>query len=151
VVPERLLGKTSVFAKLGLGVERLELYFTNERILVAHLGKRGAGAVSTTSLLGSFSSAIEDILKSGKEKRKKKPASSAQEILKRDPDNFSIRYDEAVQVTIEGDPSMTRLTIVTKSDKFEFQHVGHLPQELVEQVKNLLGEKATIRVGPVGT
>jgi hypothetical protein len=95
---------------------------TDSRILVAHVGKRGAGAAVSISLLGRLSEALEDLFKSGRESVGKRRMKSAgvKEILAADRDNFSIKFEEIVNVTITQGARLTGLTILTRSDKFEF-------------------------------
>src|SRR2546426_8120926 len=79
--PERVLGEISAFARLAIGSERLRFFFTNRRIIVAPLGKRGAGL--GFSFLGKIGSRLEDLFKGGREastKRRLEPLGPA-EIL----------------------------------------------------------------------
>jgi hypothetical protein len=119
---ERILGEIPVATKLALGSERMSLFMTDSRILVAHVGKRGAGAAVSINLLGKLSGALEELFKSHKESVGKRRMKSAgvKEILAADKDNFSIRFDEVVNVSITQGASLTGLMILTGSDKFEF-------------------------------
>ncbi len=119
---ERILGEIAVVTKLVLGSERMSLFVTDSRILVAHVGKRGAGAAVSVNLLGRLSGALEDLLKSGKESAGTRRMKSAgvKEILAADKDNFSIKFEEIVNVTLTQGARLTGLTILTQSDKFEF-------------------------------
>ena len=119
---ERILGEIAVVTKLALGSERMSLFVTDSRILVAHVGKRGAGAAVSVNLLGRLSGALEDLFKSGKESAGKRRMKSAgvKEILAADKDNFSIKFEEIVNVTLTQGARLTGLTILTQSDKFEF-------------------------------
>src|SRR2546422_5407376 len=64
---EFVMGDIQVLAGLKMGSERLRLFFTPTRILVAHIGKRGVGSQAMGSFFGWLSGAIEDIFRSGKE------------------------------------------------------------------------------------
>ena len=119
---ERILGEIAVVTKLALGSQRMSLFVTDSRILVAHVGKRGAGAAVSVNLLGRLSGVLEDLFKSGKESAGKRRMKSAgvKEILAADKDNFSIKFEEIVNVTLTQGARLTGLTILTQSDKFEF-------------------------------
>jgi hypothetical protein len=131
---ERILGEIPVATKLALGSERMSLFMTDSRILVAHVGKRGAGAAVSVNLLGKLSGALEDLFKSGKESVGKRRMKSAgvREILAADKDNFSIKFDEVVNVTITQGERLTGLRILTRNDKFEFS--TRLPFATVEEL-----------------
>src|SRR5467141_91861 len=131
---ERILGEIPVVTKLALGSERMSLFVTDSRILVAHVGKRGAGAAVSVNLLGRLSGVLEDLFKSGKESAGKRRMKSAgvKEILAADKDNFSIRFDEVVNVTITQGARLTGLMILTRSDKFEFS--THVPFATVAEL-----------------
>jgi len=120
--PEAILKEISVVARLRLGTERLKLFLTNDRIIVAHLGKRGTVALATTSFFGRLSGAIEDLFKGSKESLGKRKLASLtpREILGNDKDNFAIAYDDIVRVDVDEMPSSTGVTILTKGEKFEF-------------------------------
>lgn len=118
---EVVVGEIPAVASLALGSERLRLFFTSKRIIFAHIGKRGLGAVATTSLFGGMSGAFENLFKSGKESQKKRRLEllSPGEILAADKDNFSISYDEIVHVDVTQTAGLTGITILTADDKFE--------------------------------
>jgi len=118
---ETVRSEIPVVSRLAIGSERLRLFLTDKRILVAHVGKRGTAAVATASLFGRLSSVIEDLFKRGKESMTKRtdqmrPA----DILATDKDNFSIGYDEVVSVRLVEAPYLTLITMVTTQDKLEF-------------------------------
>ncbi len=72
-----------VVAQLALGIEELILFVTDARIVVAHVGKRGAGALATSALFGRLSGGFEDFVKSGVESRAKRalPSLTPEKIL----------------------------------------------------------------------
>jgi len=119
---EKVEGFIPVSAKLALGSERLNLYFTNRRIIVAHIGKRGAGAVAGTTFFGRLSGGFEDLFKSGKESldRRRLESSSPLDILSADKDNFPILYEEVVRVEVDETPRIVRFTILSKDEKLDF-------------------------------
>src|SRR5947208_5652264 len=99
---EIIVGEIPVVARLALGVERLILFVTDARIIVAHVGKRGAGALATSAFFGRMSGGFEDVLKSGNETRGKHALQrlTPERILEANKDNFQIRYDEIVSVRV---------------------------------------------------
>ncbi len=119
---EVLLGELSVMARLTMGVERLRLVVTSNRIIVAHLGKRGVGTDSAAAILGGLRAGLEDLLRTGKESLSKRSSKSLtpDQLLRVDKDNFEIRYDEIVRVTLVQRDFSNHLTILTGREKLEF-------------------------------
>src|SRR6266480_857410 len=147
---EPILGEIPVVTKLALGSERMSLFMTDSRILVVHVGKRGAGAAVSINLLGRLSGALENLFKSGKESVGKRRMKSAgvKEILAADRDNFSIKFDEVVNVTITQGARLTGLMILTQNDKFEFS--THLPYATIAELFTpSLGPKLTQKQDPI--
>jgi hypothetical protein len=120
--PEEVKGVIPAFARLALGSERLNLYVTNRRIIVAHIGKRGAGAVVGTSFLGRLSGAFEDLLKSGRESRSRGRLDSSKpmDILRADKDNFPLLFGEIVRVDVDEGPGSVGISVLSRDDKFDF-------------------------------
>lgn len=135
---EKIVGMIPVLTRLAFGSERLNLYVTERRIIIAHIGKRGAGAVAGTTLLGRLSSAFEDLLKTGKESRGKRKLESSHpsDILRADKDNFAISYEDIVQVDVNQDPRLVVITIISKDLKLEF-----MTRNSFENVVNVLSER----------
>jgi hypothetical protein len=119
---EVVLGEIPAQTRLSLGSEQLKLVITTRRIIVAHLGKRGAGSVTATSLLGGLGRAFEELVKGSKESvtRKKFDDLSPARILAAHGDNFAIAYEEIVSVDILETPGLTGITLISKDNKFEF-------------------------------
>jgi len=143
---EEVVGEFSVLAKLSLGSQRLRLFVTTRRILVAHVGKRGAGGVITTSLLGRLGDGLEDLLKSGREKagRKKLDSHDPHRILSANSDNFAIGYEDIVKVELVETPSIVAIEVVTRGDKLEFFTMEKLG--IVERLlEKHLNDKLNIR------
>jgi len=147
---ELVLAEVPVVSRLAIGSERLRLFFTEGRILVAHIGKRGTAAMATTSLFGQLSGAVEDLLKRGRESASKRgkglrPA----EILKGDKDNFAFGYDEVVSVQLVKAEYTSLITIVTVQEKLEFSTpLGF--EKLVEIFSRPLSGKLSVnRLGHV--
>src|SRR5438876_1124660 len=141
---ESILAEIPVVATLALGNERLTLFVTGARIIVAHVGKRGTGAMATATLLGRLGGGLENVLKSGGESRRKGALqhSTPDGILAANKDNFDLRYDEIVNVRVV-ETQISRMMIVTRDDKFEF-HSGLALDRIVALLADKLGTKLTV-------
>jgi hypothetical protein len=119
---ERVLGEIAVTARLPMGFERLRLYFTDQRIIVGHSSKVGAGSVGPTFMLGSIGSALGGLF--GRKGSRPKAASggypSPGKVLASHSDNFSIMFDEIVSVDITRESYKNTIAILSKNDKFDF-------------------------------
>jgi hypothetical protein len=132
---EKVLGELYATTKLAHGYERLRVVFTAQRIVIAHLGKRGISAAATTSFFGGAGPGVEDLLLSGRERAKRR-SNSPKEILDMDKDNFGISYDEIVSLDCRHDQ---RLTLVTSSDKFDLFILNPMPSHLIHELRQILG------------
>lgn len=119
---EKIIGEVEVSSRLAIGAVRMRLYLTDQRLIFAHIGKRGPGALATSSLLGKFGGALEDLLLGGRESLRKRKTSSPrpQEILDADKDNFPIGYDDIVRVELHPATDLVRIIILTKIEKLKF-------------------------------
>lgn len=144
---EEILGQIPVVTKLSFGSERLSLFLTDSRMIVAHVGKRGAAGVVSTSILGKVSGAIEDVFKSGRESvgKRRMKSMGVKEILAADKDNFSIRFDEIVDIKIIQGDHLTGLTVLTRNDKLEFSTSLRF-----DAVINLLAPQLQGKITPIG-
>jgi hypothetical protein len=117
-----LLGELPVNTRLMLGSESLRLLVTNTRLVVDHVGKRGAGAVAGSSILGRLSGAVEDLFRSGGEAAKRRgiDKKSPEEVLRAHRDNFAIGNREVVNITVIQTSTLNRITILTGDEKYEF-------------------------------
>src|SRR5712692_4704894 len=99
---ETVIGEVPVIMRLNVGSERLSLLFTSSRIIVARVGKRGAGGTASLPLWAMLSGGIEGLFKWRKEKAKKKAATALtpERILASDKDNFPVPYEEIVSVEL---------------------------------------------------
>jgi hypothetical protein len=142
---ETVLDEILVSARLSIGLERLRLIFTSERIIVAHMGKRGGGALALTSLVGFLASGLEDLVKSGREsaKKKKLKESGPQEVLESDKDNFVIRYAEVVSVKVVLRDGQILILLLTGKDKLEF-YTGASVDRLKSVLDKVLRDKLVI-------
>ncbi len=143
---EVLVGELRVNTRLMLGSERLRLLFTNTRLIVDHAGKRGAGAVAGTSILGRLSGALEDLFKSGGESARRRGIRnmSPDQVLRSHRDNFAIKYSEVVGVTVAQTLTVHGITILTRDDKFEFTTQARF-NDVVELFTKTLSEKLSVR------
>jgi hypothetical protein len=120
---EVVYGDFRVAARLKMGLEYLRVFVTDRRIIVAHIGKRGAGSQAAASIFGRLSAAIEDFFQSGKEsvsKRGLQEEPTPERILAQDKDNFFVNYTDIVEVTFDRRFENPKLTVLTKDDKFLF-------------------------------
>ena len=142
---EMVLGEIAATAKLSMGSERLRLFFTQTRIIVAHIGKRGVGAPALASFFGRLSGALEDIFRSGKESVAKRGLgeSSPEEILAADRDNFFVNYGDVVSVDLFLSQTLSSLVMVTKDDKFRFT-TRSTSGVLLELLEKTLGAKVRV-------
>jgi hypothetical protein len=139
---EKILGEIKVVATLAMGVERLRLVFTTRRIIVARVGKRTGSGAPLTSIFGAFAAGLEDLFKGGRESLRKKDSQNGTplKLLESDPDNSSILYSDVVTMEVQEDEGLTRITLVSKDEKYKFTS-GVNVQRLREILGNLLGEK----------
>jgi len=123
---ETLVGSLQVSVQLGADVEYLTLFFTQRRLILAHIGKRTVGRLSSMSLLGRWGEGLEGLFKGpGESRRKRKMRKgvsdmSPQEILEANKDNFDVSYDNVVRVELDESSNLVGVTLLTKDDKFEF-------------------------------
>jgi hypothetical protein len=143
---EALLGELVVFTRLAMGTESLRLLFTDGRIVVDHMGKRGAGAIPGTAILGKLSSALEDLFKSGQESSSKRASRtmSPGQILASHKDNFAIGYHEVVSVTVAQTSTLPDITLLTSDYKYVFSSRARF-DNIVKLFREKLGDKLTIR------
>jgi len=122
VQPEVIVGEIPVTARLHIGSEHLRLFVTNKRLLLAHLGKRGAGGIAGSTLLGNLSRGFEDLLKMGRDSRNSKTLEkmTPETILAAHKENFALRFEEIVSVDLSENWPVAVMTVLTGDDKFEF-------------------------------
>ncbi len=144
---ETVLGEIHVVAKLEMGSERLILFPTDVRIIVARVGKRGTGQMAGVGMLGRLSGALEDLFKGGRESVSKRNLSSLspREILASHRDNFAISYSEVVRVDVRRETLTTRITILTNRDKLELSTGDSL-----DKIKNALGKTLGSKMSVTG-
>jgi hypothetical protein len=142
---ESIIGVIPVLARLAMGSERLKLYVTRSGLIVAHGGKRGAGAMAGMSVFGKLSGAIEDFVKGGKEtiERRDKDLSSPKAILSADKDNFLLPTDDIVKVELDPSRVPIRLVLVTRSEKFQLS-TAMSAESLESLLRQVLKEKVSL-------
>jgi hypothetical protein len=145
VQDEVILGEIPAVARLTVGSERLTLYFTNKRIILAHLSKRGVGAPAMGSFFGWISGAVEDLFRGGKESVSKRSlkVSTPDEIVAADKDNFFIRYEEVINVNVELADPLDGFTILTRNEKLVLTTRARR-QVLLDLLRKVLDSKVTI-------
>jgi hypothetical protein len=123
---EVIVGSIRVSASLRTGAEILTLFFTQNRLILAHIGKRGLTELPGMSLLGKWGAGIEGLLRGpGEIRRKKRVEKGAarmapSDILKADKDNFDIVYGDIVRVELDDNLGLIGIMVLTKDDKYEF-------------------------------
>jgi hypothetical protein len=119
---EQVVGELPVVARLGMGFERLTLFFTDRRIIVSRSGKVAAGIVPTTFMFGSIGGALGGLFGRGKRGSSKQDSRypSPARILSSHKDNFYISFDEVVSVDLTRTPMNSNIMIISRNDKFDF-------------------------------
>ena len=148
--PETIVGSIKVSVQLRSGAQLLQLFFTPRRLILAHIGKRGAGELTGMTLLGKWGAALEGLFKSPGEARKQRRVRrgfeemSPDEILKADKDNFDIVYGDVVRVELDKNPDLVGLMILTKDDKYEFLTSRDFA-DVSKLLQDTLGDKVETR------
>ena len=142
--PEKILGEISAFARLTVGSERLRFFFTDRRIIIAPLGKRGASGLGF-SFLGRLGSGLEDLFKGGREALTKRRLEDLgpNGILAADKENFPVSYGDVVSIDVFGGGTLTHITLLTKDDKFELS-TSLKRDSVVALLEKVLHNKLTV-------
>lgn len=143
---EHILGSIQVKADIRAGSEYLRIFFSEKRMIMAYVGKRGMGNLSAVAFFGDVGSKLEALIRGPGESRRKKKMSaehelSPKELLGIDKNNFSINYDEVVQVNLERTPYSVDITLLTRDDKYHFS-----TREQSEKVLKLFQDPLSGRV-----
>ena len=148
---ENVIGHIPVVARLAIGIERLVLFVTEARIIVAHLGKRGAGAYMSSAVFGLMSGGVEDVVKSGKEFRSKRalPNLTPQRILSTNKDNFTLGYGEIVSLRVVETLYSVEMSLLTRDDKFDFK-TSLSVDRIIELLRTPLGSRLSVERLPLG-
>lgn len=136
--------------KLSVGSERLGLLFTDSRLIVARVGKRGATSTASLPIWAALSGAIDGLLKWRKESSKKKAAAimTPERILAADKDNFPVPYDQIVSVELTvTETGRIGIIILTRDDKFNFS-TGLSSEKVLTLFRENLAAKLSIKKGP---
>ena len=143
---EAIVGSLRVSASLRTGAEILTLFFTQNRLILAHIGKRGLSELPGMSLLGRWGAGLEGVLRGpGEARRRKRVEKGAAgmtpgEILKADKDNFDIPYTDVVRVELDDSTGPVRILMVTKDDKFSFLTARDFA-DVSKLLRDTLGDK----------
>src|SRR6266516_4200919 len=142
---EVVLGEIHVVARLEMGSEKLILFPTDSRIIVARVGKRGAGEMAGVGMLGRLSGVLENLFKGGRESLSRQGLSSRspREILASHRDNFALSYGEIVRIEVHKETLTTRIMILTDRDKLEFYTGVSL-----DKIENVLGKNLSSKMLP---
>src|SRR5438094_5058512 len=99
---ESVIGEVPVIMRLNVGSERLSLLFTNSRMIVARVGKGGAGGTASLPRWAVLSGGMEGLFKWRKEKAKVKGGTvrTPERMLASDKDNLLVLYDQMVCVEL---------------------------------------------------
>ncbi len=141
-VSESILGVIPATFPRRIGFERLGLYVTSRRIIIAHESRKGLGALALTPLLGRYSGSTDESAKDlGKRAGSSKAqAKSPENVLAAHKDNFALSFEELVSVELREKSGETNITILTREDKFQFTLDMGLT-EAVGLLSPLLGTK----------
>lgn len=143
---ERVVGGFEVETHLVLGTEHLLLFFTQKRLILAHLAKLGRGNTGLSRLLGGLSTGFGKSTRKG-ELLERMAGYPPDAILALDKDNFGISYDHVVSLTVEpGGYERADLTIVTGDMKLELSASLAAVQGLGQILESRLGSKAEFRL-----
>jgi hypothetical protein len=145
---ERVIGEIEVTATLSMGYERLNLFFTEQRIIASHRSKVGAGAVAPTFIFGSIGNAIGGLF--GRKKGNKGFGSehpSLARILGADKSNFSIFFTDIVSVDLTKGTYKNRISLLSKNDKYEFSSASSF-ERVRRLFEDTLGGKVRLHVEP---
>ena len=134
---ESVLGEIHVVAKLEMGSEKLILFPTDSRIIVARVGKRGAGEMAGVGMFGRLSGVLENLFKGSRESLSGHGLSSLSptQILASHRDNFALSHAEIVRIEVRKELFTTQIMIITDRDKLEFYTGVSL-----DKIENALGK-----------
>ena len=108
------------------GSQMLRIFFTETRLIMANVGKRGMGSMTGIFLFGRLGSGFEALVRGPREAQRKKKLEAGgseltpDEILSSDKSNFEIKYDEVVQVSLERTPYSLEIMMLTRDEKYRF-------------------------------
>ena len=132
-----------VVAELALGIEKLTIVVTTRRLIMAHVSKKGVGALASVPFLGKFAlDKLEKEKAGSKGPQKDKPPSVA-EVLGAHKDNFQIEYKDVAMAEVRRSPSGLRILILTGDDKFQFT-TGEDFRQVEKLLRGVLGTKLSV-------
>ncbi len=140
-----MLGGLEVNARLEFGSEKLFLFLTQTRLILAHKARVGRAGATLTSILGRLASGAENLERSGGSLQKlalMKPDS----ILGLDSGNFAIYHSDVVSFTVDpAAPGLSRITLLAKDRKVELSASAVAGEGVRSLLVDLLGEKVSFR------
>lgn len=139
-VSESILGVIPVTFPRRIGFERLGLYVTSTRIIIAHESRKGLGALALAPLLGRYSGSTDNSAREQKRGKGKVDAISPERVLDAHKDNFALGYEELVSVELHESSGVTSITILTREDKFQFSSGTGL-RDVADLLSRNLGSK----------
>jgi hypothetical protein len=140
---ESILGEIPVSVRRGIGFEKLKLYITSKRIIVAHGAKKGRRALALRPLLGRYSGDLEESSEGRDGQVVKSDLQNLRPgmILSSHKDNFALGFDEIVRVELRESEGV-EIVILTGEEKFQFS-TGGGRDEVVALLAPGLGSKLT--------
>jgi len=123
---EHVLGSIQVSAEIRAGSETLKIFFTESRLIIAHIGRRGMTDMAGLTLFGKLGARFDGLVRSPKESSRKRKMEEGEaelkpeDILHLHKDNFSVSYTEIVQVNLERTPYSVEIMMLTGDDKYRF-------------------------------
>ena len=142
---ENVLGGFEANARLDFGSERLLVFLTQRRLIMAHKAKLGRVRLTLSSLLGRMAEGVESIGKGGQDLAKMTGVQPGT-ILRMNRENFAIDYDDIVSFNAEpGDQNVSTIILVGKDRKVEMSVSSIALNGLWDLIQELFGEKAFLR------
>jgi hypothetical protein len=140
---ESVLGEIPVSVRRGIGFEKLKLYITSKRIIVAHGSKKGRRALALRPLLGRYSGDLEESSEGRDRQVVKSNLQSLRPgmILSSHKDNFALSFDEIVSVELRESEGV-EIVILSGEEKFQFS-TGTEREEVAALLTPGLGAKLT--------
>lgn len=146
---EKIVDQIPVVAKLAIGREQLRLILTSKRIIIAHVGKRGLGAITIGAMIGVLANVLESVFMGGRESGKKRKMREAtpEQILLDDKGNFSIGYSDIIRVELTEAELGAGIIILTRDQKLQLS-TGADVTRLEAMFDRFLGDRVALVKGP---
>jgi len=142
---EVVLGGLEGNARLEFGSERLLIFLTGKRMILAHRAKIGRGSMTLSSLFGKLATGVDGVMKGGQELGKL-AGMKPDEILGLDPGNFAIKYGDIVGLEVKKmDRGVSNIVLVEKDRKIVLSVSSIAVDGVKGLLEGLLGEKVSFR------